>query len=272
MSIGLGTYSFFWRSSDRVSAPMDLPTMFAATADLGVDTFQICDYPAVHAMSETEISDIRAAAVDAGLTLELGVRGVRADGLSGQLRLAQQLGATLVRSMIHAGDDRPTTTDAERELTVVMPAFEAAGVTLALETYEQISTDDLADLIESVDSPNLGICLDVANVIARLEDQRRVIDRVAPLVKNLHVKDFQFSRAQGLVGFDLAGAALGQGLLDLEYLVAVVRPFERGMSEIVEHWLPWQESAETTIAREEEWTGLSISALRSIQEAHKSTG
>lgn len=272
MGIGLSTYSFFWRHSERVSNPLDLPAMLVETAKTGVDTFQICDFPAIETLSEAELLELRALADRLGLRLELGVRGVRADALARYLRLAIPLGVTLVRSMIYTSDDHPSIDAARSELLVAMPGFEAAGVTLALETYEQVSTSELVDLIESVASPNLGICLDVANVIARLEDQVSVIDRVAPFVKNLHSKDFQFVRADGLVGFALVGAELGEGLLDLDHLFDTVRPFERGVSVIVEHWLPWQGSERSTVALEDDWTSRSVRVLKSIQEAYKSTG
>jgi sugar phosphate isomerase/epimerase len=272
MSVGLGTYAFFWQHSDRVSSPMSLAAMLDATAELGVTTFQICDYPAIESFSPAALAEIAAQASDLGLALELGVRGIRAFDLARGLRIATVLGATLVRSMLYTATDRPSLDEAARELAAAMPAFEDAGVTLALETYEQVATVDLAGLVARVGNAGLGICLDVANVTARLENQREVIDRVAPLVRNLHVKDFRFVRAEGLVGFELAGAPLGDGLLDFDYLMDAVRPFERGISTIVEHWLPWQGAEEPTIRAEVEWTARSVAVLRQREQAHKSTG
>jgi sugar phosphate isomerase/epimerase len=272
VSIGLSTYAFFWRHSDRVAAPFDLAGMLDATASLGVSTFQVCDYPAIEALSPAALADVAARASELGIALELGVRGIRGVDLARYLRLADALGASVVRSMLYTATDRPTLDEAAHELAGALPAFEDAGVTIALETYEQVSTTDLADLVARVGSASLGICLDVANVMARLENQREVIDRVGPLVKNLHVKDFQFVRAEGLVGFELVGAPLGDGLLDLDHLMETVRPFERGMSAIVEHWLPWQGDEESTIRAEEQWTAQSVAVLRQREQAHKSTG
>jgi sugar phosphate isomerase/epimerase len=272
MSIGLGTYAFFWRSSTSVSAPVTLADMLTETAELGASVFQICDYADLKKLSTADLEELRSQATQLGLSLELGVRGVRAGALRENLGRARALGATLVRSMLYTADDRPSIDDAADDLAVVLPEFEEAGVTLALETYEQVASADLAELVERVDSPRLGICLDVANTVARLENQRAVIDRVADRVANVHVKDFRFVRAAGLVGFDLTGAELGDGLLDLDYLVERVRPFERGLSTIVEHWLPWRGSEAATIDAERQWTARSLAELQGIQQAHKSTG
>jgi hypothetical protein len=109
-------------------------------------------------------------------------------------------------------------------------------------------------------------------VIARYETQREVVELVADSVVNLHVKDFRFVRADGLVGFALTGAELGTGDLEAELLFERVRPVERGISRIVEHWLPWQGDEETTMHLEQAWTRSSIAWLRSQEQAHKSTG
>lgn len=272
MSVGLGTYAFFWQHSPDASTPLDLRAMFARTVEAGVGVFQICDYAPLQEFSNDGLADLGASASELGLTLELGVRGIREPQLQRYLEQATALGAGLVRSMLFSGDDRPTLDEARGELRNAMPAFEAAGVKLALETYEQVATPDLVGLVEGVGSDRLGICLDVANTIARLENQREVIDRVADRVLNLHVKDFHFQRAAGLVGFELTGERLGDGLLELDYLIQRVDPVGRNLSMIVEHWLPWQRDEAETVALEQAWTARSVQVLESIQQAHKSTG
>jgi sugar phosphate isomerase/epimerase len=114
-----------------------------------------------------------------------------------------------------------------------------------------------------VDSPYLGICSDPANTVAALESPREVIDAVAPYVLNMHIKDFAFSRKEGWVGFTYSGAPLGEGLLDYDYMAGKLQPKERNINQIVEHWLPWQDSEEETIRRENQWTQQSLDFLRS---------
>jgi sugar phosphate isomerase/epimerase len=143
--------------------------------------------------------------------------------------------------------------------------FEEAGVTLALETYEQISTEDLVKLIDQNGSPNLGICLDPANVVARFENPKHCIDIAAPKVMNIHVKDFAFTRQEGWVGFNFTGAQMGTGSHDYKYLVDRVQPQKNGINEIVEHWLPWQGTIEQTVAIEKSWTNKTIEYLRSTK-------
>jgi sugar phosphate isomerase/epimerase len=261
--IGLGTYAYFWQHSSLAPHPLTLADMLQLSHDEGAEVFQICDYAPILAYSAAELRDLRSLADDLGIELELGTRGVLPDHLTSFLRMAETLGAGVVRSMINTAEHQPTLTEAESLLRTALPAFESAGVTVALETYEQVRSSDLVSLVEAVASPSLGICLDPANSVAALENPRDVIDRCAPYVANIHVKDFAFTRRGGWVGFTLEGAPLGTGLLDYDYLLETVKPAERGINQIVEHWLPLGETIEETIALENTWNTSNLQYLRS---------
>ena len=262
--IGLGSYAFFWQQSDRVPEPLSLAGAFHATRDLGVGLFQICDFAPLDRMTAAELADAAAVARDLGLRIELGTRGTGEAHLSRYLDLARVFDARLVRSMVVGDDPAGMLGDAERGLRASLPAFEDAGVRLALETYEQLATADLVSLVESIGSDALGVCLDPANVVARLETPLACVAAAAPYAINVHAKDFAFARQPGWVGFTYGGAMFGTGLHDYPHLLATVEPRTRGANEIVEHWLPWQGDAESTIRAEREWTRVAIDQLRSM--------
>ncbi|MFC8944847.1 sugar phosphate isomerase/epimerase family protein [Streptomyces rochei] len=262
MAYGISTYAYFWRISDRAPEPMTLPAMLRDTAALGGEVFQICDYAPIESYDAARLADVRATADDLGLTLELGTRGIRPEHLLKYLDTARELGVTLVRSMLNTADHRPGTAEAVALLKEAVPRYADAGVTLGLETYEQVATDDLVDVVRAVDDPHLGIVLDPGNSVARLERPVDVVTATAPYVVNIHVKDFAFTRRDGWVGFTYAGCPLGEGLLDHDGMVAAVRPAERGINQIVEHWLPWQDEGHDATARlEHQWTQHSIDTL-----------
>ena len=261
--IGLGTYAYFWQHSDRVEQPLSLIGALEDTRAQDVDLFQICDYAPLEQMSDTELQGAARAARELGIRIELGTKGIVPEHLTRFLRIADVFDAQLIRSMIYGPDSRPSLAEAQVWLRSSIRDFEAAGVTLALETYEQVPTEDLVGVIERVGSAHLGICLDPANVVAQLENPKACVEQTAALVKNVHVKDFAFARQPGWVGFTYSGAAMGAGLHDYAHLLETVRPRERGINEIVEHWLPWQDDPETTIRTEREWTRITLEHLRS---------
>ncbi len=259
--IGLSTYAFFWQISDRAPKPLSLEELLLRTRDLGGQVFQICDYQPLHAYSDGQLRDLKKRADDLGMTLELGTKGIKPEHLANYLRMADQLGAKVIRSMVTAPDHRPTLAEAETLLRQSMPAYEASGVTVALETYEQLSSTDLVALVEAVGSKSLGICLDPANCVANLEHPIAVIDRCAPYVANLHVKDFAFTRRGGWVGFTLEGVELGKGLLPYDYMIEKVDPEARGINQVVEHWLTWQDDYEKTSRIENEWNAHNLARM-----------
>ncbi|MFE7977077.1 sugar phosphate isomerase/epimerase family protein [Streptomyces shenzhenensis] len=262
MAYGISTYAYFWRISDRAPEPLSLTDMLRDTAELGGQVFQICDYAPIESYDAARLADVRATARDLGLRLELGTRGIRAERLDTYLRLARELDVTLVRSMLNTADHRPGTAEAVVLLKQAVPRYADAGVTLGLETYEQVATDDLLTVVRGVDSPHLGVVLDPGNSVARLERPVDVVAATAPYVVNIHVKDFAFTRRDGWVGFTYAGCPLGEGLLDYAGMIAAVRPGERGINQIVEHWLPWQDAGFDATARlEHQWTQHSINTL-----------
>jgi 3-oxoisoapionate decarboxylase len=265
MTIGISTYALFWQWQSSADQPLTLTEMIDKIAGWGAELFQICDYPLIESSSSADLAALKQHAASKGVALELGTRGVTPAHLSRYLDIARALDVTLVRSMLNTVDHRPTTAEAVGLLREIMPAYEAAGVTVALETYEQVPVARLIDVVEQVGSPALGICLDPGNCVAALELPTETIARTAPHVRNLHVKDFAFTRKDGWVGFTFAGARLGEGLLDYDAMIDAVRPDERGINQVIEHWLPWQGDSATTITLEDQWTLHSLHYLRSKQ-------
>lgn len=258
--IGLSSYAFFWQLSDKVSQPLSIHQALERTAELGVDLFQVCDYEPLEAMADSELEAVRATADRLEISLELGTKGIHPEHLRKFLHIAGVLGSPLLRTMFNSPGHAPTPEEAVDIFAEVVPEFESAGVKIAVETYEQVPTSRILEVIRSVDSPFLGICSDPANTVAALEMPREVIDAVAPYVLNMHIKDFAFTRKEGWVGFTYSGTPLGEGLLDYEYMVSQFQPHQRNVNQIVEHW---QDSEDETIRLENQWTQQSLDFLRS---------
>jgi sugar phosphate isomerase/epimerase len=269
VAIGVSTYAYSHRWDPSAPQPISLLDMLHEIADLGGQVFQICDHPDLESLTPRLAEQLRGAAAERALILETGTRGTAVDHLRTHLAHALALGARTVRSMVysqhHGVDDRPTTEETVARLREVVPEYEAAGVTLGLETYEQIQTTELLRIVDAVDSPNLGIVLDPANCVANLENPRDVVRRLAPRVVNVHVKDFTFTRREGWAGFTLASCPLGEGQLDFRDLLAVVQPDPTRVHQVLEHWLVPQGDAVTTRAVEADWTARSLHTLAEYQ-------
>ena len=276
MKIGIGSYSLFWEFESRNPSPLDIPGMIDRAAQLGCDVFQICDDPRIEQLDPAGLHDLREQAELLGIELELGTRTVGREHLSRYVEIAEALGARTLRSMVQSQEIEGGPAAAVAELRATLPRLESAGITLALETYEQVPTRTLLGLVEELDSPHVGICLDPANCVSALEHPKDVVEACAPRTVNLHVKDFAFARQEGWVGFTYSGAPLGEGLLDLDHELRHVYSGDqaasvgdRAPSAIVEHWLPWQGDLDTTVETERAWTDRTLAALRDWREAHR---
>jgi sugar phosphate isomerase/epimerase len=260
--IGLSTYAYFWRGSDQVASPMSIDAMLADAHRLGAGVFQICDHPPIADADPAELTRIRTQAESLGIELELGTRGTDPAHLRRFVAIASTLGATVLRSMWTSGDDRPDAAETIRRLREIQPELEDAGIVLALETYEQVSSTQLVEVVQTLTSASIGICLDPANTVANLELPQDVTARCAPYVVDWHVKDFDFGRNSGWVGFVYTGTALGGGRLEYDAMHALLQPERRGINQIIEFWLPWQENADATVALEAEWTESAMDFLQ----------
>ena len=64
------------------------------------------------------------------------------------------------------------------------------------------------------------------------------------------------------LGFTIEGRPVGQGVLDVPWLLARMRAFGRDVNAILEQWTPPEETVEATIAKEAAWAAESVAYLR----------
>lgn len=177
-----------------------------------VGVVQVADNLPLDKLDRAELRDARDLAADLGLTIEIGTRGVEAGHLRNYLKLAQEFDARLVRTLTHSFESQPTQEQAEKWIREVLPEFEGQGITLGLENYEVHSCASLADLVRRLESRHVGICLDTTNSLGALEAPQRVVEVLAPLTVNVHVKDFVVDRAPHMMGFVIRGACRNRTL------------------------------------------------------------
>ncbi len=261
MDIGIGSYALFWEWHDHPQ-PMTIDAMLDRAAELGCSVFEICDDDRIESYSAAALTALRDRAHQLSLRLQLGTRGIDPARLDRYIRIAEALDARVLRSMVLRADAALGVEHVVATLRQSTDRLRAAGVQLALETYEQVPTAMLVAAVEAIGSAQVGICLDPANCIAALERPADVIDAAARHAVDLHVKDFAFARQEGWVGFTLTGARMGDGQLDLAHELRAVYADGRSPAAIVEHWLPWQGDSATTVALERSWTESTLTALR----------
>lgn len=92
---------------------------------------------------------------------------------------------------------------------------EEHGVVLAIENHIDLLADELVELVETVDSPSLGVCLDTANNLRMLEDPTLAIEKLAPFARATHIKDVTAYRGNPREFAFWPSVPTGQGLINM---------------------------------------------------------
>ena len=268
--VGISSWSFPWAVGvpgyPRPAQPLTAPDLIRKTAAFGLDLIQIADNLPLHELSEGELVDLVALARRAGVEIEVGTKGVEPDRLGRYLEIARICGAKLVRTLTHSEVNRPDLGQVAAWVRQVLPAYEEAGVALALENYERHTAGEFAALVRQVGSLNFGICLDTVNNLGALETTAQVLDELAPYVLSLHVKDFEIRRIPCGMGFTVTGAPAGAGRLDTRGLLAEIRRHGRDPHLILEQWPPFLGGLKETIEQEAAWAAQGVRYLVSLAE------
>ncbi|MBN1973836.1 MAG: sugar phosphate isomerase/epimerase [Sedimentisphaerales bacterium] len=101
------------------------------------------------------------------------------------------------------------------------PLFEKYKLYLAIENHKDFRIHEMLRILKTVDSEYVGVCIDVGNSFALLEDCMDIVKAYAPYCNATHLKDMALGEYED--GFLLADVPLGQGLLDLPEMVKIIR-------------------------------------------------
>jgi sugar phosphate isomerase/epimerase len=235
------------------------------TVEVNVSVLQIADNLPLHKLRNAELDRLREAASSRALALEAGTRGLDPEHLTKYIRIANRIGAKVLRTVVSGSLCSPEQlTAAEASVRQVLPELERQGVTLALENNEAFSAKEFAGLVTRIGSAHVGICLDTANSLGRPEMLQTVVENLAAHAVVLHAKDYDIKRIDTRMGFSIIGMPVGEGRVDFDWVLAELRRRGRtGISIIIEHWPPFAGTIEKTIRLEEDWLARSLRFMHS---------
>jgi sugar phosphate isomerase/epimerase len=207
------------------------------------NTYDLMDMAAAHDLGGVEFSpagglgslepDVlaraRAYAEARGLFIVVAGGLVDVAQLQALLPAAVALGARTVRTVVSTilcGDRRAVRdtwaghlAETVRRLKEVRGLAEQTGVAIAIENHQDLTSTEMVAICEEVGSPYVGVNLDASNPLAVGEDILTFAGRIAPYLKNVHLKDYlMYSTPQG---FRLVRCPVGVGVLDVPALFAL---------------------------------------------------
>ena len=193
-----------------------------------------------------------------------------ADDLVRHLDYARHVGAKVMRICAGGRRTRPATWSEHKAKLVPMlrrlvgPA-ERAGVVLAVENHIDLLADEMVELIETVDSPWLGVCFDTANNLRLFEDPLVVARKLAPLARATHIKDITAQRGDPKTFAFWPSVPLGEGLIDVAAILRLLHDarFDGVLALEIDYLSPRYDDEDQAVADSIAWLRKEVSALTS---------
>jgi len=264
MKAGISSYAFTWAigvPGKEPEKPMTIFELITLAVELDVKVVQVVDNLPLEKFSVEELNEIKKFADQSGVKIEVGARGMTAERLQQYIQIARLMGSPILRFVIDQKGFQPSMNEIHSIIKEAIPALQANSIILAIENHDRLLTTDFVEMVEKSLGNQVGICLDTVNSMGAGEGLETVINRLAPLTVNLHVKEFSVERVFHQMGFIIEGKPLGKGMLPLAELITKVS--SRCQSAILEQWTPPEQTIEETIRKEKDWALESISYLKS---------
>jgi sugar phosphate isomerase/epimerase len=263
MKLGISSYTYTWSvgvPGSEPERPWDELNLLHKAMELDVDCLQIADNLPLHSMEEGRLLRLRKAANDASIGLEAGARGMTPDMLEVYVSIAELLGSPILRFVIDGPDFTPSVKEVTAIVRRAVPVLEEKGIRLAIENHDRLLAREFLDIIDSVGSSFVGICLDSVNSMGAGEGIETITSLLAPHTINLHIKEFLVQRHPHMMGFTIEGRPVGNGQLPLRWMLEQLGP--ACQSAILESWTPPEASLADTMRKEERWARESIEYLK----------
>ena len=247
MLLGLHTYSFYLHGIGQAWADFKLPwprqmttfELLDEAVNMGLDGLHLDD-GVLETLDISYLHEVKAAAVERGLYLEynfsmdmggMGI-GIQHD-LDEAIATANALGADIVKVSMDLVRPRPLAASRfhprvmekmksfAAQLKTSASAAEAAGIKIAVENHCDSFSEEILWLLDLVDHPAVGACVDTVNALMVMEDPMQAIANLAPRAFTNHFRDDRIEMQR--YGFKLTGAAVGEGDIDMKRAYEIIQ-------------------------------------------------
>ncbi len=115
----------------------------------------------------------------------------------------------------------------KRSVELAEPVLRKYRIKLAIENHKGYRSAEQAEWLRHLGSEWVGVCLDFGNNISLCEDPMDTARTLAPYTCYAHIKDMAVEEYED--GFLLSEVPLGEGILDLEAMVRMLRERDPNM-------------------------------------------
>jgi 3-oxoisoapionate decarboxylase len=274
MKLGINSYTYMWSIGfqgvnpdypDRnaePSTPLTVSGLLENARNMRLSLVQTGPNLSLEKLTKIELEQLIKSALEWGIEFEIGTRGLDFDNLCRQVEIAQSVGAKLIRTLPEIGGEYITDKRLiSAAIFPILPLLERENINLAIENGRMMA-EDLRIALDEIDSPFVGVVLDMVNSLAVDEGWKEVTRTLAPYVMCVHYKDFIIKRVWHNMGFICEGTPCGKGFVDTAWLLDELKRSSYDFNVIIELWTPEQNSLDETITLEQAWAIESVAYLR----------
>lgn len=273
LRFGIGSFAYRWsvgRSYFRPSRPLTLEGFLDKAIRLKVQGVMVCNNFPLETYPARRLRDIRALVEKNGMFLETGARGKGTEDFLKLLTASEEIGSRLLRIVPEINRELPPVqvraqlAACEKYLRPVLKEARKKRITLALENYFGMYTEEMVRMIRKLDDDYFGACIDTSNSAILMENPLQVTRALAPYAKSLHVKDFKPELNPR--GNFFLGVALGDGIVDFLQVLSILERHHYKGNTNLELYIDRRETEKETLAWEE------ACVKKSVRYAHKVLG
>jgi 3-oxoisoapionate decarboxylase len=242
--LGLVIHSYWQRWHGKVASatrPLFASEIEALqhVRDLGAGSFQITVKGWTAEFADAMRREAEAAGMKLEASLDLPRDAADAARFEHEVAIAGVAGMTILRTWIGGRRYEDFATREAFEsfkrravlgLELAEPIVRRHGVRLGAENHKDFHAPELAEMLTRLGSEHVGACIDFGNSLALLEEPMAVVETLAPFAVTTHIKDMAVQESAD--GFRMAEVPLGEGMLDLPRMLAIV---ERANPRVEHH-------------------------------------
>ena len=240
MRLGMHTYSLYHHGTAEDWAGFKLPwerqislfEMMDYMKELGLEGLHL-DFKAFDRTGEGYFDEVKAYAKEKDLYLEYNFAlksgnydsSVQHDIEEG-IAIAHAIGADITKIGMNLKRPRPVGAskfhpdmmvqleNVVAKVQEALPLVEKTGVKLALENHTDAFSEEVLWVLDQIDHPLVGACIDTVNAIHVTENPIEAVKNLAPRAFTNHFRDNKIEIAAW--GLRFVGAAVGEGDLDMK--------------------------------------------------------
>ncbi|MDR2301039.1 MAG: sugar phosphate isomerase/epimerase [Deltaproteobacteria bacterium] len=162
--------------------------------------------------------------------------------VEGAYRLAEQIGADLVKFSLDIERPRPLygtlmhpkvmtqLADRYEKFLAAIPLMEELDLTVSIENHCDTYAQEVIWLVEKLDHPSIGVCVDTINSLCVLEGPEIAVEKLLPYANSCHLCDNELRIDHN--GTHSIGVPIGTGDIDCALIVRQIREKSPRMKRI----------------------------------------